>query len=184
MKSVELELAISDQKIVPCFHDECTFRSNDDQRLKKDGQILKPKSKGIGLLISELICTCHDQMQGPDTGEYARIMLKYGKNHDGYWCGEDVAKQLESIDVVFYKLHHDCLPLYIFDNSVNHKKIATHALKAKSLNLKDGGKTMPLLRDQFHTNTDGNVVYAMQYIGADGNLMKKGLRRILEEREL
>ena len=43
-------------------------------------------------------------------------MLKYGKNYDGYWNGEDVAKQLEEVHVTFLKLHGGALALYIFDN--------------------------------------------------------------------
>ena len=76
-------------------------------------------------------------------------MLNYGKNYDGYWNGEDVAKQLEEVHVTFLKLHGGALALYICDNSANHHKIATDALNPKKLNLKDGGKITPILRYEF-----------------------------------
>ena len=77
-------------------------------------------------------------------------MLKYGKGYDGYWTGEDVAKQLEKVHVTFLKLHGGALALYIFDNWANHHKIATDTLNVKKLNLKDGGKNTPIMRDGFY----------------------------------
>ena len=53
---------------------------------------MKPKSCGRGLIISEFVCPCHGRMVDPDTGEPYRVMLRYGKNYDGYWTGEDIAK--------------------------------------------------------------------------------------------
>ena len=76
------ELAGHESKIVPVFHNESTFNPNEDQRyccLDKDEQILKPKSCGRGLMISEFVCPCHGRMVDPDTGEPSRGMLKYGK---------------------------------------------------------------------------------------------------------
>ena len=71
-----------EQKIVPVFHDESTFRANEDQRfcrLEKDEQILKPKYAGRGLMVSEFVCPCHGRMVHPDTKAPCRVMLKYGK---------------------------------------------------------------------------------------------------------
>ena len=39
------------------------------------------------------------------------MMLKYRKNYDGYWTGEDVAKQLEEVHVTFLKIHGGALAL-------------------------------------------------------------------------
>ena len=73
-------------------------------------------------------------------------MLKYGNNCNVYWTGEDVAKQLEEVHVTFLMIHGDYLVLYIFDNSDNNNNIASNALNAKKLNLKDGGKNTPIMR--------------------------------------
>ena len=40
-------------------------------------------------------------MVDTDTGEPSRAMLKYGKNYDGYWTREDVAKHIEEVNVTF-----------------------------------------------------------------------------------
>ena len=183
MKAVEPVLN-GEQRMVPIFHDESIFRSNEDQRycrLEKDEQILKPKSAGRGIMVSEFVCPCHGRMVDPDTGEPCRVYLKYGKNYDGYWTGENVAAQLRDTHPTFVKLHPDCLALYIFDNSANHHKIATDSLNARKLNLKDGGKNTPVLRDGFYTNADGDrIVHDMQ----TDNGKQKGLRTILTERGL
>ena len=90
-------------------------------------------------MISEFVCPCHGRMVDSNIRDPSRVILKYGKSYDGYWTGEDVAKQLEEFHVNFLKLHGGALVLYIFDNSANIHNIATDALNAKKLNLKDGG---------------------------------------------
>ena len=70
MDSVEPDLN-GEAQIVPVFHDESTFRANEDQRfcrLETDEQILKPKSAGRGVMVSEFVCPCHGQMVDPGTG--------------------------------------------------------------------------------------------------------------------
>ena len=80
------KLAGHESKIVPVFHDESIFNSNEDQRccrLEKDKQILKPKSRRRGFTISEFVCPCHGRMVDTDTGEPSRVMLNYVKNYNG-----------------------------------------------------------------------------------------------------
>ena len=86
------------------------------------------------------------------------MMLNYGKNYDGYWNGEDVAKQLEEVHVTFLKLHGGALSLYIFDNSANHRNISTDSLNANKLHLKDGGNNTPILRYGFYIDQNLHIV--------------------------
>ena len=72
MVEIPPELSGHESKIVPVFHDESTFNANKDQwycRLEKDEQILKPKSLGRGLMVSEFVCPCHVMMVEHDKGE-------------------------------------------------------------------------------------------------------------------
>ncbi len=181
MDAIEPDLPKGVQKIVPVFHDEATFRANEDQRfcrLEENEQVLKPKSAGRGLMVSEFVCPCHGRMEYPNP---CRVVLHYGKNYDGYWTGEHVAAQLRDTHRTFQQLHPDCIALYIFDNSANHHKIASDALNARKLNLKDGGKNTPLLRDGFFFNdSDEKIIHPMQTEAG----IQKGLRRILQERKL
>ena len=73
------------------------------------------------------------------------------------------------------------LALYIFDNWANHHKIATDTLNVKKLNLKDGGKNTPIMRDGFYIDQNGHrAVHAM----LTAEVFKKGLKTILLERGL
>ena len=57
---------------MPVFQDDIKFYDSKDQKycfLEKDEQILKPKSSGRGLMISEFVFPCHGRIVDPDTGE-------------------------------------------------------------------------------------------------------------------
>ena len=97
-------------KTVVIFHDESTFQANDDQ-LKfwgtKDMTILRPKSKGAGIMVSDFI----DEHNGylrlsddeyeqfkeshPGIKRQARAYLEYGENKEGYWTSEKFMAQIE-----------------------------------------------------------------------------------------
>ena len=53
--------------------------------------------------------------------------------------------QLQDTHTTFIKIHHGCLPLYVFVNSSNHHNIYTDALNECKLNLNYGGGNTPLL---------------------------------------
>ena len=92
---------------MPVFHNKNTFNTSMDQyycRLKKDEQIMEPKSCGRGFVISMFVCLCYGRMIDPDTGEPSRVMLNYGNNCGVYWTVEDVARNLEEVHVTFLKL--------------------------------------------------------------------------------
>ena len=113
--------------------------------LGNDKQVLKPKSVGRLLMVYEFVCPFHGKMVDPDKGKPCRVILKYGKNYDGYWKGEYVAIQPQDTHTTFIKIHPDFLPLYVSKKSENHHKISTDALNSRKLNLKYGGGNTPLL---------------------------------------
>jgi hypothetical protein len=57
---------------------------------------LNPKGEGRGIMVSMLLCACHGEMKDPENEESTRVILKYGKNYDGYWDGTDVADSVIS----------------------------------------------------------------------------------------
>ena len=88
--------------IVAVFHDESTFRANgyyQFYRLGNDEQVLYPKIVGRVLIVSESVCPCHGKMVDSDTGKPCCVILKYSKNYDVYWTGEDVAIQLQDTHI-------------------------------------------------------------------------------------
>ena len=110
-------------------------------------------------MISEFVCPCYGRIVYPDAGEPSQVMLGYGKNYDGYCTGEYVSRQLEDFHVTFLKIDGGDLSLSIFDNSSNYHKIATDALNAKKLNVKDRENNTPILRDGLYIDQNGHRVF-------------------------
>lgn len=99
-------------KTVVFFHDESTFQANDDQVKywgSKDMVFLRPKSKGSGLMVSDFIDEHHGFLQlsdekyertktvSPGIQKYARTILEYGENKEGYWTSEKFMQQIEDV---------------------------------------------------------------------------------------
>ena len=57
-------------------------------------------------------------------------------------------------------------------------------LKAKALNLKDGGKNAPFLRDGFYKLPDGSTMIHKMQLETPGGPVQKRLKTILMERGL
>ena len=111
--TTDLECPSDDQvsKIVVIFHDESTFQSNDNQKTfwgNKDVQILKPKSKGSGIMVSDFVeehngyfrLTAEEFEAAKGnypslTRHQARAYLEYGENNEGYWTSEKFMAQIE-----------------------------------------------------------------------------------------
>ena len=151
------------------FHDESAFQAHDAQEkswvLDSQHQLRK-KGVGRGIHRSDFI--------GPTGGwcKEAGVQMKYGKNHDGYWTGEDVCKQLtEKAIPALEKQHPNCQLLLIFDNSSGHASFASDALVASRMNLGPGGKKVKVMKDGWYLDKDGqkvttlspiiNIAYAM-----------------------
>ena len=163
----DLECPSDDQvsKTVVIFHDESTFQSNDDQKTSwgsKDMQILKPKSKGSGIMVSDFIeehngylrLTAEEFEEAKGnypslTRHQARAYLEYGENKEGYWTSEKFMAQIEhaaTIAEIKYPRDEGSRLVWIFDHSSCHGAYADDALNANRMNAKPGGKK-PIMRD-------------------------------------
>jgi hypothetical protein len=109
-------------------------------------------------------------------------LITHGINDDGWWRCEDLIEQVQDDALpMFDKLHPGKTGVFIFDNSMNHKKRPEDGLNAKVITLKDGGKNIPKdMRPGFYTLGDQCYAQRMQY--EDGK--PKGLLTILREREI
>lgn len=198
------ELQPGEKKIVLVTHDESCFESNDAKRtiwIEDDNQALRPKGSGKSLMVSKFLCQCHGHMEVKMTEELVSLypdlkfiarkvaetirFVKSEKNADGYWGNSDLVAQFKVTIVLFDILHPDCTPMFAFDNSANHHAFAPHAFRASRLNLSDGGKNNPLLRNGW-LRRDGHVIaHNLQFINSSNHTtIQKGLRRILQERRL
>ena len=159
------------------FHDECTFTANDGPRKSwvLDGSHkLRKKGAGRGIHRSDFICNTVGWLQ--EGGQ----SLEYGKNHEGYWTGEMLAKQLKDKAIDAFEAAHPpgTLGIFIFDNSSGHSVYANDALVASRMNVGPGGKHMPIMRDGWHI-VDG-VKIRQQMVNHSGT--PKGMKAVLLER--
>ena len=178
-------------KTVIFFHDGSTFQSNDDQPTfwgTKGTQIIKPKSKGAGIMVSDFICE-KDGYLALTQSEYdaakatdpsirlqARVLLEYGENKEGYWTSDKFMQQMVmavKIAEIKYPKSEGWKHVWIFDHSSCHGAMAEDSLDVSKMNVKPGGKQR-VMHDGFWNGKPQSMNYR-------GNV-PKGLRVVLEER--
>ena len=76
-------------------------------------------------------------------------------------------------------MHPLSIGLFCFDSSQNHQSCAPDALNAASLNLKDDGKNVPLMRDEWFYKNQEKIIQPMQF--PNQPQIQKEIRTILEE---
>jgi hypothetical protein len=97
----------------------------------------------------------------------------------------DLVAQLKVTIVLFEILHPDCTAVFAFDNSANHHTFAPDAFRASRLNLSDGGKNTPLLKNGWLRRDDHVIAHDLHFINSSNHTtVHKGLGRILQERGL
>jgi hypothetical protein len=107
------------------------------------------------------------------------LLFKAGKNRDGWFTNDDLAKQLQDTVLQLAEdLHPNCELCFAFDNSQAHHKAPDDGLDASKLPLKCGGKNVPTMRDGYFTVNEQRVIQRMSH----ENGIPKGLRQILMER--
>ena len=179
--------------LVLVVQDESCFSSNDGRKTiwkQKDESILRPKGSGRSLMVSEFLCECHgrlrltkeQQILYPEIPSKAGVIIKPGKEADGYWDNEDLVVQTKTRVIPIFKvLHPGSDALICYDHSMNHLAHAPDALIAGRLNLKDGGKNVKPMRNGWFVDQNGDIVsQSMQ----TKNGVQKGIKTILTERGL
>ena len=189
----DLECSSDEQiaKTVVIFHDETTFQANDDQTRfwgAKDMTILRPKSKGAGIMVSDFIDEHNGYLQlsdeeyersksfHPGIKKYARKYLEYGENKEGYWTSEKFMTQIEDaakIAEIKYPRDEGYRLVWVFDHSSCHGAYADDALNAYKMNAKPGGK-QPAMHNTIWRGKEYSMVFN---IG-----VSKGLLQVLKER--
>ena len=117
-----VDLSLGQQQLVMVTHDECTFYANDGKQvlwLRDDEQVLRNKSPGRSMMISEFQCPCHGTMRH---GNLVSSKLFFaGANNEGYWTSQDMVEQLKEQAIpIFEALHPNCQALFLFGQSSNH----------------------------------------------------------------
>lgn len=137
-------------------------------------------------MVSEFISELEGPLKGTDDSGIevrAREIIHPGKNYDGYWTGEDVAKQLLKAISIHKKNHPNRVGLWAFDNSSNHNCVAKDALVTSRMNLSPGG-VQPCPRDTTVNGVTYTMVFPLDYEVENLRGKAKGMRQVLIERGL
>ena len=102
-------------KTVVFFHDESTFMSNEDQSSQwgfKGEKMLKPKSKGSGIMVSDFVDEHNGflafsdteyevaKLKNPNIRKYARKFLEYRESKEGYWTRDKFVAQMKRAVII------------------------------------------------------------------------------------
>ena len=150
--------------------------------------ILRPKSKGAGIMVSDFIDEHngylrlsddeyeHFKESHPGIKRQARAYLEYVENKEGYWTSEKFMAQIEvaaTIAEVKYPREEGYRLVFIFDHSSCHGAYADDALNANKMNMKPGGK-QPAMRNTVWRGKEYSMVFNLG--------VPKGLLQVLKER--
>jgi hypothetical protein len=173
--------------LIVIYHDESTYYANDDGGygwFESERPPLRKKGQGLSLMVSDFICSCHGFLPG------VRELLEAGENREGYWTSDHLVEQLKCKALpIFAEYHPNCDLLFIFDNSSNHAALPEDARVASRMNLNAGGGNVPIMRNGWFIDRNGNrVVQEMFYLDDSDpdNIVAvpKGIKMILKERNL
>ena len=122
-------------KTITVFHDESTFQANEDQPTlwaQKGTSVMRPKSKGSGIMVSDLIDERNDlsdeeyehvKQKDPLIKKYTHPLLEYGEGNDGYWTLQrfvDQLKEASKIAEAKYPKEEGWRIVWVFDHSSCH----------------------------------------------------------------
>ena len=133
-------------------------------------------------MVSDVICPCHGPLK-LEEDVYAREIIHpgTGTHYDGWWTCENLLDQMKyKIIPAFNRMHPGKKAVFVFDNSLNHKKAPPNGLNADLLPRKNGGKNVPNnIRPGWFIDDKGDrVTQTMQT--EEG--VSKGIDQILLER--
>jgi len=147
--------------------------------------MIKPKSKGSGIMISNFIeekngylCLTQDEYSRAREQDHtmqmeAWTLFEYGESKEGYWTSDWFMQKMRKAVKIKYPKKEGWKHVWIFDHSSCHAAMADDALHVNKMNVGSGGKQR-VMRDG---HWDGEV-QKMNY----PNGVPKGLRVVLEFR--
>jgi hypothetical protein len=176
-------------------HDKSIFHAFDGQGrqwLLAGEQPLHKKGAGLALHVNDFLAdvcgrltlTDGDVATNDECAKEVCEIMKPGKNYDGWWTTEDLAKQVvEKVVPILERHFPNAQALFAFDNATSHVAFAANALWAKQMNMGSGGK-LPQMRPTTYGN---GIVQEMCFPPTHPPLLygePKGLKIVLEERGL
>ena len=187
------------EKNIFIFHDESTFNANDDESLQwgqYDSQIIRPKSRGSGIMVSDFItendgylCLTQSEYNAkkqtdPDIRMGARVLIEYGESRDGYWTAAKFMKQMRSVVKIAetkYPKEAGYRLFWIFDQSGYHMAFADNSLNVSRMNAKEGG-AVPCMHDTVYDGKHISMTKMVRNRTGDMVRIPRGMIDILKQR--
>ncbi|EJD54935.1 hypothetical protein AURDEDRAFT_155172 [Auricularia subglabra TFB-10046 SS5] len=178
---LELTLKPGEKELVVIFHDESSFHANDQQQslwLKKDQQVLRSKSRGRIVHVSDFIVEETGRLVLNDAQKAAQAKLPTSER-----LPVDNAIKIRKL------LFPDKQAVWVFDNSSAHGAFAPDALQAQKMNVNPGG-AQPKMRQTRIPNDNpdpslrGKVQNMVFQKGEQHEGEAKGMEQVLRERGL
>jgi len=170
-------LADDKQPLILVTQDELILNANNGKHfiwIHPDHQPLRKKRRGQGLHVSDFLTPIGRLGHGD-----ACVIMKCGG--DISWTGDRLLDQvIQKAIPAFEAQFPGCKALFAFDNSRNHCKFVTDALRVSEMNLEPGGKSARLMRDTYVLDINhpaGGYIQSLQL----PNGIPKGLRKGLLE---
>ena len=158
----------------------------------KGEKMMKPKSKGAGIMVSDFIDEHNGflaltddeyetaQASDPNIRKYTREFFEYRESKEDYWTRDKFIAQMQravKIAEIKYPKVDGWRNVWVFGHSSCHAAMADDALDVNNMNVKPGGKQR-IMRD---TTWNGKV-WQMYFKDKDGKKVAKGMKVVLEER--
>lgn len=179
-----------EKAIVFYTHDESIFYSNEDVSMAwhpKGEMPLRKKGQGQSLMVSDFV----SEVDGPlcfkdgDGVERAREIFLPGINHEGYWTGDDVAKQFRRAIRIHRKRFGGLfVGLWAFDNATNHSAYSKDALIASKMNVTPGNKQPRMKPTKMADGRTQHMIFPDDHPDESLRGQAKGMAQVLRERGL
>ena len=120
--------------VIPWLNDKVIFYANDRTPCgwyHKDSPA-KPYTKveGASLMIGKLVSAKFGWLQSPDGKQNARVIMKPGKNHNGYMTANDIINQANRAMDILTEWYPEYEHVLIYDNAPTHLKRLDGSLSA------------------------------------------------------
>ncbi|KAF8686043.1 hypothetical protein RHS04_00397 [Rhizoctonia solani] len=118
------------------FHNKSVFFANDRWLVRWVGANKHPtpfkKGEGSTIMIADFVSAQLGWLQG-NNGKSARVILRLGINHNGYFTCARVVEQLENAIRIVQEAFPKYAHIFVYDNAPSHTKRLEDAISARTM---------------------------------------------------
>ncbi|KAJ7502177.1 hypothetical protein B0H11DRAFT_1907296 [Mycena galericulata] len=132
-------------------------------------------------MVADFVSADFGWLVGPKTKRSARVILKPGKNRDGYFSNDDILAQARVAMEIVLEFGDDIEHVFVYDNATTHKKRADDALSARKMPktkpaMYKSGKQAGQMRPNFFVERTARTPEGKPIHNPDGSFQKEKIR--------